>query len=451
MQFNKYTRTIQTRSGLIRIEIDYFFDAAVLDFEPISDIELEYGYEDQEDLLTFYPNVLSLTFVDKSKRSYDILKSSISQYDNTLPAEMNKYSNVSIFRNNKLEYKGYIDPFTLDVSKPGKGKAYRVSFECICYSTQLKNISVDRSKCFYNPADGSEYGLNTATSLTLPVYCIFKQIFPDISQYIYDLNSINYVTSGIFFKHDWNFLGRKTLTDEKLSDWSILNNFVETLFIFDSMGFFGPDRHSISCADFLRTLALQFGMVIGVQEYGKVFLYKRFGMNDFPAIDITDKIADNKFSRTVHLHAMRGVIVNNHWNGMRSYEYGDVERSNIGEILYKDKVKVLDTYVGSYRDGGNTGTCIYIHPDYPVVDSVWDPQIGGQGTAGHCYEIIGRWTRENRLYPKERLENTLDGVDYNMANIYMFWDAPGNPVKFRPIVMKKSFVKNKTKITGLEI
>jgi hypothetical protein len=204
----------------------------------------------------------------------------------------------------------------------------------------------------------------------------------------------------------------------------------------------------------IRILALQFGAIIGVEDVNKIYFIKRFGLNRNACEDVTDNRL--KLEKSLHLNPIRGVQITNDWNGVRTFDYGDIEKIASGELKYPDKVLQLNTYIGSYRNGPSQGTCIEIYDQvrqYPVWGICWDPAFGGEGSAMAIHELVGKWTRENRKTAKERVEIELIGINYSMAKTYVVSpDSEGiNKVYFRPMQMSKNLMKDKTKITGLEI
>lgn len=456
MGFITYQKQYQIRTGLLEVKLKFEASEYGLDlsFDVIKDIELSYGYEDDNDLLVFYPNLCSFTFDDFDKQNYLFLKLSLSQYQSSLPAEQFNYGGVEVRLNGVLKFKGTIDPLSLRYSSKYKS----VSFDAVDLIMPLKDIAVNRDTIYINPYTNEPLADNLAVPLNYPIYGIFRQVWGnDMSAYVYDVNSVDIPgLYGIFLKHDWLFKGERIFPYSSIiKDWSSPEGFISTCFHFDSMGVFSNDRPCPSCYDFLRLMALQFGAIIGVADYGKVYFYKRFGLHNVPPIDLSSQYL--KIDRGIWHDIVRGVVVRNHWNGERSYEFGEIERNGNGEYLYKNRVIELDTYVGSFGDpagGGSNGTCIYIPPDYAVFGKVWDPQFGGEAYAAHAYQLVARWYQQNRRALKELIELELTGIDYSMAKIYSVLPhgfSEGHRVKFRPMTMSKNLMKNTTKMAGLEI
>lgn len=457
--FMNVTRQYQIRSGLLLIKLALWWDdnyqSPSVTMDVIKDIELNYGYEDQEDLLTFYPNTVKFTFDDIDKRNYFALKNSLSNYNNTLPQHKSIYGGVEIYLNNTRKFSGFIDPLTLDWKEYDR----TVVFEAICYTSQLKDITVDRNN--YINTDGAAIGENNNVSMLLILYGIYKQVWSDFEWNLYDVSAIDYIEKGVFCKHDWNLHGQAVFpAADAYADWSQVyagggkEGIFGTFMNYDSTRFFGANRVCNSYADMIRILALQFGAIIGVEDVNKVYFMKRFGLNRNACEDVTDSRL--KLEKSLHLNPIRGVQITNDWNGVRTFDYGDIEKIASGELKYPDKVLQLNTYIGSYRNGPSQGTCIEIYDQvrqYPVWGICWDPAFGGEGSAMAIHELVGKWTRENRKTAKERVEIELIGINYSMAKTYVVSpDSEGiNKVYFRPMQMSKNLMKDKTKITGLEI
>lgn len=442
-----FIKNYNTPNGELEIKItydNYRRPNDFLDFDIIDDIELEYGYED-EDQLTFYPNSVHCKFDDYKKRNYDILKSSIGDYNNSSPDKHMEYGGVEIRLDGTLKFKGYIDELSLRYSE----KEMSVEFDVLCLTAELKNMSVDRSKII--GPDGSTIGENYAFQLIYAWYGVYKQLwgteFPHIT-YLANLIDLPGLY-GTFIKHDWKFIGTyqgNTIT----RDWNNLNDFWQTYFIMDSTDLYNDNRPCITWAEYLRLIALQFGAIIGVMDYCKVYFVKRFNNNNTP-LDISDKIIDNNFSKEIHLPALQGVVIRNHWNGERSGEFGNIEKKSNGEYKYLNKVKTLDTYIGSYQDSGSAGTAIFA--DEYLLYPVWhveDPVINEQG---QCWELVGKWLYTTRMAPKDKIEVELTGINYNMVDTYRITPPDTNnlAVNFRAMTMKKCILKDKTNIVGIEV
>ena len=461
--FVEIDRQYRIRTGLLRIHFKLYVPPGItpgFTMDVIKDIELNYGYEDQEDLLTFYPNTVKLTFDDFDKCNYFAFKNSVADYNNSLPAHKSIYAGIDIYLDEVRKFSGFIDPLTLEYKSSDRS----FSFEAVCYTSQLKDITVDRNNyIFINQYGGDEIvGLNYNVSMLTILYGAYKLVWPDFKPYLYDISDINYAATGIFCKHDWQLHGQAVYpAADAYADWSHVyaqngkEGIFGTFMNYDSTRFFGADRVCNTYADMIRILALQFGAVIGVEDYNKVYFVKRFGQNPANCIDVSEYLL-NDFSKTIHLSPIRGVKITNDWNGVRSFEYGDVEKTSAGEYKYPEKVLQMNTFIGSYRDGSTRGTCIEIFDQvrsYPVWGICWDPVFGGEGSAMAIHELIGKWTRENRRNAKQRIECSLLGIDYSLAKTYLVNpDISGrNAISFRPMQMSKNLMKNTTKITGLEL
>jgi hypothetical protein len=139
----------------------------------------------------------------------------------------------------------------------------------------------------------------------------------------------------------------------------------------DSTNMFGNNRPCRTWIDYIKLLALQFGAIIGVMDYGKVYFVKRFAQQTQNPIEVGNKILKESFVFKQHLSALRGVVINNHWNGERTFEYGEVERTSNGDYVYENRVKTIDTFIGSYQEGGGSGTSIYTLIYYPPCNTYY--------------------------------------------------------------------------------
>lgn len=456
--FITVNREYRIRTGLLSVRLNLYVPEGA-DSNPtldlIRDIDLNYGFEDQEDLLTFYPNTVKLTFDDFDKKNHKIIELSVTDYNNTLPENRSAYGGVEIWLDNVRKFSGFIDPLTLTYNTIDK----TVSFEAVCCSSQLKNITVDRNN--YINTDGSIIADNSNVSFLLILYGIYKQVWSDFEWNLYDSSLINSYAKGVFCKHDWRLRGDAVFPSASMyADWSLTHasGGVEGLFgtfmNYDSTKFFGEDRVCNTYADLLRILALQFGAVIGVEDVNKVYFVKRFGLSASNAVDVSDNVI--KFTKTLHLNPLRGVEVINDWNGIRYFNYGDIERTSNNEFKYPDKISQFTTYIGSYNTPPSQGTCIYIYDQtrlYPVWGYCWDPALTYYPNPSAMHELVGKWTRENRKTGKERVETELYGIDYSMAKTYKINpDSSGvNQINFRPISMTKKPMKNTTQMTGLQL
>jgi hypothetical protein len=457
-----FTRQYETASGLVEVIITYdrTYTPYFLDFDVVEDIELSYGYED-EDQLTFYPNVVRVVFDDFKKQNYDVLKLSVGAYANTLPENKMSFGGLEIKLNGSRKFKGYIDELSLEYDE----EKLQTSFEALCLSHQLKNMNVDRDKII--GYDNNRLPDNQIEIVPVSWYGVYKQIWPEFGSNNYDASQISIPgLYGTFFKHDWVFNGddvvqttcdgQKHLTATR--SWANLNHVNTQIgFRVDSMPF-GPNRPYRTWADYLKILALQFGATIGVMDYGKVYFTKRFGHVNLNPTDVSNKVIGNYFSKSIYLPVLRGVEVTNHWNGERTFSYGEIERTSNGEYKYEDKIKSFDTYVGSYIQNNGSGTTIYVVSDLYVpcnnyyLLGVWNVKDLQLNTDGQLFELVAKWQRDNRMVPKDKVECKLYGIDYDMVSIYKITPPyTGLSVNFRPMTMKKSLMNNETEISGIEV
>lgn len=454
MAIINYEREYQISTGKLGIKITYSNESVIntLSCDVIKDIELNYGYEDQDDILYYYPNTVKLIFDDYDKKNYNILKHSLDRFTKIDNPIYNRplFGGIEIYLNSNLKFKGFIDPLTLVYHDSSR----TLEFEGVCLSSLLKDYTLSRSIHYIdNHGTLNEYQVVECTRL---LYGIFKQIWPDFPWFnlYHYLNEIEYGSYGIFVQHDWKFKGElsNVVPNIYYSDWSNVQSFIDTRFHFDSMNFFGEDRLAQNCQDVIRQIALEFGAIIGVEDYGKIYFIKRFGADKFNAQELKDTLI--KFDIFTHLDSISGVIVNNHWNGKWTFEIGNIRRNDNGEILNPQDVLTYDTNIGTYQHENISGTCVYIlNPTnnslYPVSNGVNDPQIDND------YEFIenriGKWILSNRSKVKQRVECELYGIDYRMAYLYKLKYDNENYIYFRPMTITKNLMKYSTKLTGIEI
>lgn len=430
LMFTFWEKTYSVAAGEVKIRIDYdlTYSAYNLNFDVIDMGKLSYGYED-DDQLTFYPNTMKLSFDDSEKKYYDVLKLSLGEYQNSYPENFLKYGGVTLWLNGQVKFKGYIDQLTLQYDNDNR----TTEFECIDVTRALRDMSVE-----------NVFGNDNYHNLPYLIYKIYKKVYPDLSDFIYsDQNFEN----GIYFKHDWRFEGRRTLSDIIIRDWSNNADVVQTYFNFSSTGIFGDSRPADTYADLIKLMALQFGMVIGSVDYNKIYMVKRFSLINNNFINLDAKLI-NSYKRYLHLPALVGARNKNTWNGTRIYTAGFVETVNSqGDLKYKNLVKEFDTSIGSYGNQSEGGTAIITAAGYNVFNGVRDPSLVFDG---HIGETICQWVHRTRIRPKDKIECELYGIDYNMSSFYEI-TSPGNPtLRFRPMTIEVDLLNDMSQMTGIE-
>ncbi len=432
IMFTFWEKSYSIACGELKIRIDYdlTYSEYPLDFDVLELSKLKYGYED-DDALTFYPNSLTLKFDDFEKKYYDVLKLSLGEYDNNFPLNFSKYGGVILTLNSVAKFKGYIDPLTLSYDDESR----TVEFECIDISKALRDMSVE------NVLDG-----NNLRNLPYLVYRIYLKVFPELEPYIYSSSSF---PNGIYFKHDWQFTGYRTLSDYITRDWAVHNDVVRTYFDFDSAGLFSENRPADTYADLLKLLALQFGMVIGTSDLNKIYMAKRFALNNNNFENLDLKLIGT-YKKYLHLPSLVGVRVKNTWgNESRIFSYGSVETVNSrGDLKYKNIVKDFDTYIASYADLSGGGSAIYVESNYPVFTDIRDPALN---QADHIALLIAKWTYLTRIRPKDKIECEASGIDYVLYKFYEITN-PGNPtLRFRPMEIEIDLLEDKSSLVGVEV
>lgn len=444
MAFKIFEREYQLRTNLFKVRIDYWADESSpfgedknLDFDVINTADFVQGYDD-EDNLVFYPNKIKLIFDDLSKRNFNILKESLSQPEaDLIPINKVIYGGVRIWVNGENIFYGYIDSQTFHYVESER----ELEFEAIDRTTGLKDIAVTRMT-----EEG--YWANIGEI----VHKCYAQVMPELSSVVYGHSNF---TNGLYIKHDWIFTGHHLASGSDIvRNWNNADSydFLNTRFNFDSTGIYGENRYAKTLSDLLRIIALQFGMIIGNATPTKIYMVKRFaGINFTPEV-IDDKIQLD-FERAIHLKPLAGVRNKNTWNGERWYSSGIVETidGNItGELKYPQSVKDIQTYIGSYLGAAGSGTAIRTAPEYPVFEGVQDLNISINKRL--IPQILCDWEYKNRKFGRERFSATLDGTDYSLDKIYRIHSLGimNRRINYRPIKIAKDYVKNDTKMIGVE-
>jgi len=457
----EFRRTYSIPTGELEIIITYdaTYTPLRLDMDVLEDIELEYGYED-EDQLTFYPNILRLKFDDFKKQNFDVLKLSVGAYNNTLPENHMNYGGVEIRLNGHTKFKGYIDELSLKYDE----KDLTVEFDVLDKMHILRNTTVNRDWIIH-PYTNERLPNSGAYTLPLWLFGIFRKVYPEYQYGAYPAEMVNVPgLYSLFVRHDWLYHGddlininNQQVRRQRTVRWDHAGMF-DVGFIFDSTPLWGQDRPYRTWAEWLRGMAINFGAIIGVADYGKVYFMKRFAPHNPTLIDISDNVIDFNFNKQMHLPVLRGAVATNRNQGIENrYEFGEIERSQpSGDYQYPERVKEIRTYLPQYRTSNQSFTGILVRYEeggHTYGLACWsqrDEQINQSGLAA---QLVGKWQRDTRIAPKDKVEVELDGIDYDMVSIYQI--TPPNTsnlaVNFRAMTMKKSLLKNKTNIVGIEI
>lgn len=438
-----FTRDYAIASGTLTVKI-FYWDTSIHNYfnpESIGEVVLSSGYEDQDEL-TFYPNVLSLEFLDYEKKNYGILKESFNQtpvHGIDYYAYSNKHS-LSLYLNGSLIFQGYIDKATLDYDDDTR----RMKFEVVDYTATLKNMSVP------HPGPGDFAGGVD------DIWYNFKQVYPGLLYNVTnDLDTFLAPSfNGIYLRHNWEFSG----------DGNIGNpNFTRSLDMnYDSDGYNKIHwfrkylfEASETFAEYIRRNAFELGAIIGVESYNKIFIVKRFGGYAFAAPRSLSNITYKKYSHLKNVIGVRTKLKRTNWFWHHG-EIHTVDGTPGGAFddsdLYLDIEVIQGRCTGGEGEGDNgPGSYRIISKDgqyaNSVLNGVLDPELNiGFNTP---QKILGDWTLRSRRYMKDRFECQCPGVNYYMSAFYTIPEEPG--VVLRPLEISKSLVKDKTDMTLLEV
>lgn len=434
--YKTYNKTYYLPNCDIRLKLKYLADnlgTFEFNFDCISLGEIESGYED-DDLLTFYPNVLKLAFTDVRRYNYEQLRLVLESYPS-----LNNYevTQLELWYNKKNEtpirkFIGFIDKKSLRYSE----KERILEFDVLDNNQQLKYLTID-------DLNGER------SSVPYYIYSIFKKIYPDLNYNpTNDINvfkDINF--NGIYWKHNWEFESYLThvIKDfitgyEDIQFYQIWNN-----------PLFNKDNY----ANLLKAIANQFGMTIGCEEPNKIYAYKRFVSQSFilwNAIDLTSYLINNY---TKELWLPNIICVRNSFptynSGTQTVRAGTYipNKHDISKPTNLDTLLEIQTdmttninYSSWMYMSVNTGT------GYEVIQYLTDPDIN---VRGRLEDVIAHLYLNGRAKSKDKYEFELYGINYTMADYYTIQQEGFTKKALRPLVLKKDLIGNKTKMTALEI
>jgi hypothetical protein len=449
-------------AGELKIKITYFSTAnGVLDFGVINIGELEYGYED-EDQLTFFPNVFRMEFTDFERKNYDILKYSLDNY----PAQkFEDTGRVEVFLNGSTYaiYDGYIDQETLTYDEEKRV----TSFEAVDFILNLKNITTFnmRSDPLGYPYPG---GLPPKLE-TVPyvLWRIYKNIYPDLPEPmplpppLFEQGITNQITKfnkkdymGIYWKHNWKFTGHNNYTvpggfsyNSTSADWS--TDYFKPVFAF--FKYFWEERYEMyTLADLIKQLSKEFGAVIGSTGKNKVFFIKRFP--DYGGIKepLDGAIIAGSLIKTLYLKKITAVKNNNELFGpTKSFVFPE-NPNRPGYPKNNDDYMEIKTYFGTQpsgaldlTDGWQTSIRL-THTDdniYKVGKTITDPDFDyiDNPAPWTLQNLTTEYVYRSRQKSRDKYEMELNGIEYDLFKSYSIL-GPLNSVKaLRPMVIKKIF------------
>jgi hypothetical protein len=446
LPYSQYIQDYKTPAGVLRIEINYWsppihsggpppesFNGKVIEVS-----KLKRGYED-DDNLTFAPGVLTLGFTDYDKYNFYLLKNAF----NTTPTTFNdgwgykKSHSVKLFLNGQQKFYGYIDKQSLEYENETK----TTRFDVIDFAIDLKNITIEGAPPAWHV--GIHY-----------IGVIFKKVYKDLN--INDATTNNLAVfegsfNGKYLYHDWVFdsFGSPGPLITRSFDMNIDPTGHEGVHIYAEW----IQKAAENYYDVLKNIALELGVIIGVSDYNKIYINKRFST---PSSIFYELLNPNliDYTSSIHLRNVVGSRINiNKEGNVYSAIGGNFE--TIGDI--NSKAKYPDAVIeqkgfntefapphnegaASYRvsQGGNVGY---------VLNGVTDPVLNERH---YPHWLLAKWLYLSRKNVKEKIDAELTGINYYMHRYYKVQDKH-KTLYFRPLQIEQDFLENKTNMIALEI
>lgn len=433
----------------IRIWLRYnaeFLGSFEFDLDCISIGEIESGYED-DDQLTFYPNVLKLGFTDFEKSNYEYLKQVL---ESAPDYNFEDVSMIQLYYKGKTDYEetlmfsGYVDKNSLVYND----KQRTLEFECVDFAINLKNVT---TRLFSN-----DWGWQWQHLFYL-IGQIYESIYPNfLSQASITMDINQYKApwfKGFYWKHNWKFASQWSEWD-----WGNVNmsNYSKIIFMFDPYFFSSGGFPFDTMTDLLKAIAIEFGLVIGTEYPYKVYMVKRFvkPSNVLPiAIDINNLIIGD-LRKTLWLKNVICVVNNNVATGWRVTQGQDRQNPNRLNVPQNKETHLeIQTRFGCYS-GTNSFTTVQVRANPQddrwegVFAGVQDPDLGGWFYFQDCITALYMKARE-KAHSKYEFE--LTGINYSMADYYKRLEGYSNMKILRPLTLKKDLIENKTQVNALEI
>lgn len=432
-----FVKEYKIATGILKLIIYYNLVDGFppLDFHVIEVGELEYGYEDQDELI-FSPNIFRISITDYQRKNYYTLNEAFTK---TPEEKYNLNHSVEVYLNNVIIYYGYIEKTSLKYDE----KTRHTSFECVDFSIDLKNLNVEGA-----PEDWAG-GISD-------VHYVYKKVFPNL-QYNVTNNVNTYITSdfnGLYLKHDWKFLGNGTIgvpTFER--SWDI-NNDPDG---YNHIHIFRKDMMAQSqyYIDYIKAFAKEFGMAIGTTGYNKVYLVKRFISSvQVQTREISDLI--NDYNTEVFLKNIIGVRNIPQSNQSNVIIEGTFQLANPIDVYSdpknSDNVIDLRNLISFMVLNGTAPSIRVSQGSYvqTVLNGVLDPSINSNYE--YIERIIAKWTLITRRRPRSKYEIELRGIDYGMHEFYKISGLENVPlVVLRPLNIKLDLLRNKTNLIAIEV
>lgn len=458
--------------GVLKIKLTYFdINNRELNLGVINIGELEYGYED-EDQLTFFPNIFRIEFTDFDRINYEVLKKSLDRYpllDYKACGRVEVWLKKFGAANFETIYDGFIDNETLSYDE----KSRVTSFEAVDFILDLKNITTYDLR--------SDPGMFPPKLENVPyvLWRIYKNIYPEmpeptipsygitnqISMFNDELPNMN-PYKGIYWKHNWKFTGHNNYStptgfsyNETSADWS--TDYFKPVFAF--FKYFWNERYEMyTLADLIKQLSKEFGAVIGSTVKNKVFFIKRYPDYGSVKEPLDGKIIEGTLSKTLYLRKVASVKNQNELFGTTKSFTFDENPDRPGYPKKKEDNLEIKTYFGTMpsnpidmTDGWQTSVRL-THTDgniYKVGRTITDPDFS-------VYEHPQPWTLQtliteyvynSRQKNRDKYEMELMGINYDIFKSYSVKDGFNHAKTLRPMLIKKNLLKNTTQMTALEV
>ena len=462
VQFHTYNSQFTVPAGAAHLTINYASDeyqTDTLDFDVVNIADLQSGYED-DDQLTFYPNVLTVTVDDFTRDNYDVLKYATQLRPPIFPINssgtttgLEQYYGVELKLNGITVFKGYVDSQNIQYDE----QTGEMTFDALDYSSLLKTLSLEIRERGTDPFMWQ--------SLPTALWWYFKVIYPNLPDprspsfglITNNPDTFTQMDRGYYFKHNWTFLcgnpGQGFIRSWDMNSdpngWAKARMYVGHI-----------ETSSASYSDYIRNLALETGCTIGSDAYNKVYIFKRF-MNAAEmqgAEDISGKILSDGFSRFVHLPYIRGVRNINKRNPANITIEGDFpvfnQEANSKPLFENIQLDISTIHQRSISEDGENGPSTFKGRDdqnneADVLNGIFDPSL--DLGYNRIERIITRWTYLTRIRNRDRFEFRLDGINYRMHKIYLFWFSNIHYAYLRPMVIKRKLIEDITEMTALEI
>jgi len=444
-----FEKNYKIAAGELKIKITYWSAAnGVLDFGIINIGELEYGYED-EDQLTFFPNVFRMEFTDFERKNYAILKYSLDNYPEQKHEDTGR---VEVFLNGSTYpiYDGYIDQETLTYDEEKRV----TSFEAVDFILELKNITTfDINKAMGYIYDPTAWPPQHKHLVDLPTVLlhIYRKIYPDLrlafTSNIADFNKPEF--NGFYWDHNWKFHAKNISLDEKPVTWN--NSPLIPIFAFYQ--YFWDERYEmVTLAELVRQLSKEFGALIGSTAKNKVFFTKKYGKFTSVTNALDNNIISGSMNKTLHLKKVQSVKNDNRTGVTKGTYYPNPDQLGVPQNKYN--TISIKTYLWTDSISSSNVELYTTGPtQYKVGEGIVDPDLntGTTETKWKIQDLITEYTYISRKRSRDKFEMELNGIDYDLFKVYPLNIATGGTRNVRPMVIKKNLLTNTTSMTALEV